>query len=136
MSVQTPQKIAHGSATTLDQQSLKGAALLTLVTIAAILVGYHETTWSMVSIWERSDTFAHGFLIFPFSAYLIWGQRKFLSGVQQQPNLMGLLVLAMLGFSWLLATLASVLVFQQLFLITMIPAVVWTILGGQMVRAL
>ena len=49
---------------------------------------------------------------------------------------MGLLVLAMLGFSWLLATLASVLVFQQLFLITMIPAVVWTILGGQMVRAL
>jgi exosortase A len=135
MSAQTPREIPH-NAVTLDQQNGKIAVWLTILTVASLLVVYFKTTWSMIEIWERSDTFAHGFLIFPFSAYLIWGQRKFLSGVQPQPNLMGLLVLAMLGFSWLLATLASVLVFQQLFLITMIPAVVWTILGGKMVRAL
>jgi exosortase A len=136
MSVQTPQKIAHGSATTLDQQSLKGAALLTLVIIAAILAGYHETTWSMVSIWERSDTFAHGFLIFPFSAYLIWEQRKYLSTFHPEPNPLALAVLGVLGFGWLLATLASVQVFEQYFLITMISAAVWAILGTRMAWAL
>lgn len=136
MSAQTPQDITHDSTMMLDQQNLKVAALLTLVAVAAILVGYHETTWSMVSIWERSETFAHGFLIFPFSAYLIWGQRKHLSTFSPQPNPLGLLLLGGLGFSWLLATLASVQVFEQFLLITMIPAVVWAILGNRMVWAL
>ncbi len=136
MNAQTPQEIAHDSTETLDQQNLKGAALLTLATIAAILVGYHETTWSMVSIWERSDTFAHGFLIFPFSAYLIWGHRKRLSTLSLQPNPIALPVLGILGFIWLLATLASVQVLAQFLLIAMIPAAVWAILGSQVVCAL
>lgn len=136
MNAQTPQEIAHDSGETLDQQNVKGAALLTLATIAAILAAYHETTWSMVSIWERSDTFAHGFLIFPFSAYLIWGQRKRLSMLYPQPNPVALSVLGALGFSWLLATLASVQVFAQFFLIAMIPAAVWAILGNRVVWAL
>ena len=136
MSAQTPQEITHDSTIMLDQQNLKVAALLTLVTVTAILIGYHETTWSMVSIWERSETFAHGFLIFPFSAYLIWGQRKHLATLFPQPNPLALLVLGGLGFSWLLATLASVQVFEQFLLITMIPAVVWAILGNRMVWAL
>lgn len=137
MSAQTPHEIVHDpAATTLDQQSLKGAALLTLATIAAILAGYHETTWSMVSIWERSDTFAHGFLIFPFSAYLIWSQRKHLGTLYPQPNVLALAALGVLGFSWLLATLASVQLVEQYFLIIMIPAAVWAILGTRVVWAL
>lgn len=135
MSAQTPRELPHHTVA-LDQQNIKFAAILTIFTVAAILVVYHRTTWSMVEIWERSDTFAHGFLIFPFSAYLIWGRRQYLSTFSPRPNLLGLLLLAALGFSWLLATLASVLVFEQFFLIAMVPAVVWTILGSSMVRAL
>lgn len=71
MSAQTPREIPH-NAVALDQQNIKLAALLTILTVAAILGVYYKTTWSMIEIWERSDTFAHGFLIFPFSAYLIW----------------------------------------------------------------
>ena len=85
MSAQTPREIPH-NAVTLDQQNGKIAVWLTILTIASLLVVYFKTTWSMIEIWERSDTFAHGFLIFPFSAYLIWGQRKFLSGVQPHPT--------------------------------------------------
>ena len=135
MSAHTPQELPH-RAVTLDQSNIKFAAILTILAVAALLGVHYKTTWSMIEIWERSDTFAHGFLIFPFSAYLVWGQRQYLSTFSPQPNLLGLLVLAALGFSWLLATLASVLVFEQFFLITMIPAVVWTILGNRMVRAL
>jgi exosortase A len=136
MTARIPQEIAHNSAVALDQQKLKAVALLTLATVAAILLGYHETTWSMISTWGRSDTFAHGFLIFPFSAYLIWGQRKRLTRLSSQPNPMALLALGALGFSWLLATLGSVQVFAQFLMIAMIPAAVWAILGNQIAWAL
>ena len=136
MDIQTSQKLTRDPAITLDQQNFKIAVTVTLATIAVILASYHETAWSMVSIWARSDTFAHGFLIFPFSAYLIWTQRRRLSVLSLQPNPLALVALAAIGFSWLLAILASVLVFEQFFVVTMIPAVVWAILGNRMVWAL
>ncbi|HEY6043571.1 MAG TPA: exosortase A [Nitrosospira sp.] len=136
MDIQTPQKLMRDPAITLDQQNFKIAIVVTLVAIIAILAGYRETAWSMVSIWERSDTFAHGFLIFPFSAYLIWTQRRRLTALSLQPNPLALVALAAIGFSWLLAILASVQVFEQVFLVTMIPAAVWAILGNRMAWAL
>ena len=45
----------------------------TAIGFVALLLGvFHETFQSMVSIWWRSETFAHGFLIFPISIWLIW----------------------------------------------------------------
>ena len=105
MHMNTPvrQDVAPGPSLTLEHEGSKAAGvLLALGVIAVILIAYHETTWSMISIWSRSDTFAHGFLIFPFSAYLIWGQRKHLGTLFARPNPKVLFVLAILGFSWLL----------------------------------
>ena len=87
----------------------------------------------MISIWERSDTFTHGLLIFPFRSYLIWGQHKRLSTLYLRPDPVALSVLGVIGFSWLLATLASVQVIAQFLLIAMIPVAVWAILGLRMV---
>jgi len=136
MNTPTPQKLTAGPGIVLDQQNFKIAVAVTLATVLAILASYRETAWSMVSIWERSDTFAHGFLIFPFSAYLIWTQRKRLPTLGLQPNPLALVALAAIGFSWLLAILAGVQVLEQVFLVAMIPAVVWAILGNRMVWAL
>jgi exosortase A len=136
MNARMPQEVVQNPALTSDQQKLKAVAFLAVATIAAILVAYHDTTWSLISIWARSDTFAHGFLIFPFSAYLIWTQRQRLSELSFQPNPLALLGLGGLGFSWLLATLASVQVFAQFLMIAMIPMSVWAILGNRIVAAL
>ena len=136
MSARIPQDVAQDTSVTLEHEGSKAGALLTLSVIAAILVAYHETTWSMISTWARSDTFAHGFLIFPFSAYLIWGQRKHLGTLFARPNPKALFVLAVLGFSWLLATQASVQVFAQFVVIAMISAAVWAVLGNQIAWAL
>lgn len=130
------QGIAPDPSLALEHEGLKAGALLTLGVIAGILLAYHETTWSMISTWARSDTFAHGFLIFPFSGYLIWGQRKYLATLFARPNPKVLFVLAILGFSWLLGTLASVQVFAQFMVIAMIFAAVWAILGNQIAWAL
>ena len=112
------------------------AAGFTLAAIAILLLLFYSTAASTVAIWERSETFAHGFLIFPISAYLIWARRRELAGLTPTPDLRGLALLLLLGFGWLLANLAGVLVVEQLSLVAMIPTLVWIILGTRVVTLL
>jgi exosortase A len=106
------------------------SGLLVLASLLWLFTWYGETTLSTVAIWERSDTYAHGFLIFPISAYLIWARRHELFKLQPEPSLIGLIALAGLGFAWLLADSAEVLVVSQYALVAMVPAIVWAILGS------
>jgi len=110
--------------------------ILTAVAFMAILGLFWETSVSMVSIWWRSDTFAHGFLIVPISAYLIWMERHYLAGLKPRPLYPGLLLLFGLGVTWLLAKLVDVQVVQQYSMVAMIPATVLTLLGWQAARAM
>lgn len=112
------------------------ATLLTLGAVVAVLLLFRQTTVSTIAIWERSETFAHGFLIFPISAFLIWSRRKEIAQIMPQPDLRGLPVLLLLGFGWLLAHLARVPVVQQYAVVAMIPVLVWTILGQRVARTL
>jgi exosortase A len=112
------------------------ATLLTITAVTALLLLFYQTTLSTVAIWHRSETFAHGFLIFPISAFLIWSRRKEIAQLSPQPDLRGLPVLLLFGFGWLLAYLARVLVVQQYLLVAMIPILVWIILGLRVTRAL
>lgn len=112
------------------------ATLLTITAVTALLLLFFQTTLSTVAIWQRSETFAHGFLIFPISAFLIWSRRKEIALLAPQPDLRGLPVLLLFGFGWLLAYLARVLVVQQYALVAMIPVLVWIILGLRVTRTL
>jgi exosortase A len=112
------------------------ATTLTLTVVAVILFMYQQTLLSTVAIWERSETFAHGFIIFPISAYLIWIRRKTLADISPRPDLRGLIVLAGLGFGWLLSEAGSVSVVSQYCLVAMIPVAVWTLLGAQLARSI
>ncbi len=105
------------------------AALITLVVTLVVLLEYYTTVVSMVEIWLRSDTFTHGFLIFPISAWLIWRKRAELRQRQVQPFYPGLFILAGLGLIWLMGYLAGVVVVQQYSLMAMIPVIVATALG-------
>lgn len=111
-------------------------ATIAVVAIAIILAGYYQTGWSMVSIWERSDTFAHGFLVLPFSAYMIWTQRYALSVLSPRPDWRVVPLLAVTGFGWLMAVLAGVQVVEQYMFVMIIPIAVWAILGSRVAWAL
>ena len=109
-------------------------AALTVIIVLALLGVYHQTVISTVDTWNRSTTFTHGYIIFPISFYLIWLRRHQLSHCSPAPNYIGLLFLAGLGFGWFMAHLADVLVVQQLCLVGMITAIVWSVLGWNTVK--
>ncbi|BCX89809.1 hypothetical protein MIN45_P2182 [Methylomarinovum tepidoasis] len=108
-----------------------GLFLLALV-LAALFALYWPTFASMVAIWERSETFTHGFLIFPISLWLIWRQRDRLRQLQPRPDWRALPVLALLGLGWLTARVVDVLVVQQLAFVAMLIVAVWAVLGWRL----
>ena len=106
------------------------------VGVLLVLIGvFWPTFYSMVEIWERSDTFAHGYLTFPISAWLIWRKRDQLARVQPRPDLRGLILLAGAGAGWLLADAGSVNVVAQYAFIAMLIGTVWALLGWAFLRA-
>ncbi len=119
----------------ISAKKLIWPVLSTLVVILVILGAYYQTTLGMIATWWRSETYAHGFLIFPFSAYMLWSKRDSISSVAIQPNYWILLILCGLGAIWLIARLASVQVVEQYALIAMIPVIVGVILGHRMFLA-
>lgn len=109
--------------------TLTGAVLLLLTAL------FWPTFHSMVEVWERSETFAHGYLIVPISAWLIWRRRGLLAQIRPRVDRRGLLLMGLAGAGWLLADAGSVSVVAQYALITLLIAAVWTLLGATFVRA-
>ncbi|MGH8717633.1 MAG: exosortase A [Burkholderiales bacterium] len=104
--------------------------------IAVLVVSYWSTAFSMFAIWRRSDTFAHGYLIVPISAYLIWGKRRTIALLAPVPEFLPLTLLAGLALVWLLSNISGVLVVEQYAFVMMPPVLVWVLLGQRITKAL
>ncbi|HJV74478.1 MAG TPA: exosortase A [Noviherbaspirillum sp.] len=104
--------------------------------LAAAVALYIGTLHSIVAIWNRSQTYVHGYIILPVSLWLIWRRRGELAKLQAQPYWPALLPLAACGTAWLLADLSGVQVVRQYAFVAMLPLVVLVILGVQMTRAM
>jgi len=124
------------SAIAMARVSVRGSLWTAGLFCLAVLVIYHETVWSMVYIWSRSDTFAHGFLILPISLWLIWTRRDLLAFLTPKPAFWVALFVIPLGMVWLLAWLVDVAVIQQLALVAMMVTGAWAIMGHQLARVL
>ncbi len=122
---------AAGTGVTV-RSSLWATALFAL----CLLFLYGQTTLSMIAIWSRSDTFAHGFLILPISLWLIWERRDYLAPLRPAPAPWVALLLAPGALGWLLAWLGDVLVVQQFALVGMLVVGAWAVLGHRLAAAL
>lgn len=109
--------------------------LLAVGGLLAVFVLFWPTFLSMEQIWARSETFAHGYLVFPISLWLIWRQRRELAQLTPHPDARGLLLLAGAGAAWLLADAGSVNVVAQYAFIALLIGMVWTVLGWNVVWA-
>lgn len=136
MSLQLDSATRLPDAAVLPQGRRQAALAALLLALAAVVLLYHATFWSMLELWSRSQTFAHGFLIVPISCWLAWRQRARLAALAPQPSRRGLLLLGALGLAWLLADAANVPVVEQYAATAMLPACVLAILGWPAVRLL
>ncbi len=133
MNVERQQMTTHVQESAVSPSTL---FLLIVLTLATGLLVFWQTTASMVAIWWRSETFAHGFFIFPISLYLIWRRREQLARLPLLPDYKALVPLFGLGVLWWLANTIDVLVVQQLAMVAMLPVLVWALLGWRVLRAL
>ena len=109
---------------------------ITLLALVAIGLIHHETAASLARTWTNSATYTHGWLILPFSAWLIWRQRRAIAVIRPRIWWPALLAVAALELIWIAGTIAGVAAAQHAVLIALIPATVFLLLGPSVGRAL
>lgn len=120
----------------VNEKNWQQSLILVLVCLAFLFVVYFSSFSSMISIWARSDTFAHGFLIFPIVLWLVWRSRSQVLSINPCPNFWGLPILAVFGFVWLVAKYSGLLVIEQLAVVAMIPVLLFALLGWNVIKIL
>lgn len=104
--------------------------LLALLLAWGLVIGLYESTGlAMVEIWNRSETFAHAWVVPPISAWLVWRLRGDLAGMSPRPSMVWMLLLPPLGLLWLAGELAAANAATQFALVGMLVVVVPLILG-------
>lgn len=95
---------------------------------------YADTVTGMVSIWLRSETFAHALLVPPIALWLVWRQREALARIEPAPQ--PLLLLGVLAFAlmWLLADLVLVNAAAQFAWVAMLVLSVPALLGWRVTQ--
>ena len=112
------------------------AAMLTGVVVLVLCLIYRSTIASMIGVWMESDTFSHGFLVFPAVAWLIYRARARLAAIAPHPSIVGLFVLIGSLTLWFVAHVGAVQVAEQFAFVAALGACVWTMLGTSVVRVL
>lgn len=115
-------------------QDWRHALFALLLLMAWTLFLYRDTGLSMLTIWARSDTFAHCFLVLPIVLWLVWRQRERLAAQTPQPALGILVLMVGAAFTWLLGQLAAVNAVTQLALVALIVLLVPAMLGREVAR--
>ncbi|CAG0939123.1 hypothetical protein GPROT2_00555 [Gammaproteobacteria bacterium] len=108
--------------------------LLVGLLAGAVLLAFLPTLASMARVWARSDTFAHGVLILPVCAWLLYRQRAALAATEARPCWWGLPALLACLAGWLIGSLVQADVVRQFAMMLMIPALVLLVLGPAVLR--
>jgi exosortase A len=109
------------------------ALILGAVALTAI---FFPTAQEMIRVWIVSVAFEHCWLIPPVVAYLVWDRRQELKQLQPRIWLPGAFFAAVAGLVWLIGWAANVNFVQQFGYVFILQALVLTVLGPVVTRAL
>ena len=110
------------------------AGLMFAVAFAALIAIYFDTVLDLWDGWGRTGTFAHGYIIFPVSAWLIWRMRRRLAFETPQVQPLAILPLVGCGLFWLVGRSAGVHAPEQYAFVAMVPCLVWAIFGNDVTK--
>ncbi len=125
-SIARPQTLGNHA---VDAPRWRPALVVLVLLLVWVLYLYRDTAVAMVTIWEQSETFTHGFLVPPIVLWLIWRKRALLAAQPVQPAFWVLVPMAGAAFVWLLGDLVAVNSVTQLALVALIVLAVPAVLG-------
>ena len=112
----------------------RSACVLFALGFGALVGIYFDTVLDLWDGWGRTGTFAHGYIIFPVSAWLVWRLRHRLAPLTPQPQPLALVPLAGCGLCWLVGHSAGVHAPEQYAFVAMVPCLVWAVFGNDVIR--
>lgn len=109
---------------------------LTLISFSllAFLLVYSNSLLNLFDFWMKSGSYGHGILIPPITMYLIWLKKESLANYQAKPQPLGLLPLFILSICWLIAIETNIQTIERIALISLLPALAWTLLGNKITK--
>ncbi len=134
--VGAPDRLAAAGRVPAGAHWFTAPVLAAAVAVIGIVAVHASTAASIVSIWERSETFAHGFVIVPICLWLIWRKREALAEISAAPWWPGVLAVLAAGAMWFVMSVADVLGLKQFSLAFMVQAAFVTVVGLSVARAL
>jgi exosortase A len=115
--------------------SWRPALLACAVAIVVLVWMFFSTFAAMVSVWSRSDTFAHGYLVAPISLWLVWRLKDQLRPLLPAPTPKWLVAVGACAALWLVGDVAGVNAMTQLAAVAMLIAALVAVLGVGVARA-
>jgi exosortase A len=132
-----PPGVAGNAATPAAVSPVSSNAwLLIALALLAPFALYFGTAKSIVSIWNSSETFAHGYIILPISLWLVWRRRANFAAYPPLPYWPALLLVALVGAGWLAARMGEVQVVMQYGFVAMFPLIALAVLGKRLAGSL
>jgi exosortase A len=114
---------------------LAAAGILSALLIVIFFL-YRRTFFSMLEIWERSETFTHCFLVLPIVLWLVWRKRFEILSLRPAPNFWALIPFFLFGASWLFGSITATNSISQFSFVGLIVCSVVLVLGISVARVI
>ena len=121
---------------TRTHQGWRTALPVYVVLLVSIIGLYFDTAHAIVTLWIRSETFTHGFLVPPIVMWLVWRHRQTIAQIAPTPGLLAWPLVAGAAFAWLLGDLATVNSLMQWAFVSLIILLVPAVLGWAVARSI
>ena len=118
------------------ESAWKAAGMRLLVMAVLLAFGFADTWQGLFKVWMQSETYGHGAIVAPISAWLLWRDRERWLSQAPQVSWLGLPLIVAGSIGWLVAELASVNVVAQYSLLLLIYGLAWMALGWNVIRTM
>lgn len=122
---------APSSALSTRRPELRIAGLIGVLTL--VVVAYWPSFVSMADMWALSS-YRHGSVIPFVCALLLWQKAPALARIEWAPSLLGVLLLGVAVWVWLVARATLVQAIEHVAVVVMLSAAVWAISGARVYR--
>ena len=106
------------------------------ILVISFVVAYMPVLQRLVSVWNVSEEYSHGFFIIPISLYIIWGKKDVLFAVPVAPSIWGGVLIVVSLLFYMLAHTAEILTLAPITMITTIAGIVIFCFGFPLFKAL